>query len=101
MKPTNQSSNGTSFHGEVFNASVQDVKKICGEPYAENNDGSDKVNFEWEMETENGDVFTIYDWKEYRKLSETEIVEWHVGGHNSGVTFQAVNEITDALNNLR
>jgi hypothetical protein len=52
------------------------------------------------MENSDGWVFTIYDWKEYRSLSENEIIEWHVGGHNGQITKQAVNEIADALNNL-
>ena len=71
-----------------------------GEPNFECNDGSDKTNFEWVMETESGEVFTVYDWKEYKKLKENEIIEWHVGGHSESVTSQAVNEIADALNEL-
>jgi hypothetical protein len=100
MNSTTQSANGTSFHGDTFRASVADLRQICGEPYSEQNDGSDKVNFDWIMETEDGEVFTIYDWKEYRTLSETEIIEWHVGGHSGSTTSQAVNEIATALNNL-
>lgn len=100
MRNTTQSPNGTSFHGDTFRASVADLRLICGEPYSEQNDGSDKVNFEWFMETESGEVFTIYDWKEYRPLRETENIEWHVGGHNGSTTSQAVNEIANALNIL-
>ena len=100
MKRTTKTANGTSFYNDTFNASVADLRKICGIPVMECNDGSDKVNFEWEMETEDGDVFTIYDWKEYRTLSETESIEWHIGGDNGSVTDIAVNEIADALNNI-
>jgi hypothetical protein len=100
MKQTSQSANGTSFHNDTFNASVSDLRQILGEPADDNNSGEDKVNFEWEMETEAGDVFTVYDWKEYRKLDEHEIIEWHIGGHSGSVTDQAVNEIAGALNEL-
>lgn len=100
MKQTSQSTNGTSFHSDAFNASVSDLRKILGEPADDNNSGENKVNFEWEMETEAGDVFSVYDWKEYRKLDEHEIIEWHVGGHSGSVTDQAVNEIAGALNEL-
>jgi hypothetical protein len=100
MQKTNQSPNGTSFHGDVFNASVSDLRKILGVPDDANNSGEDKVNFEWTMETESGDVFTVYDWKEYRVLDEDELIEWHIGGHSGGVTSEALNEIADALNSL-
>jgi hypothetical protein len=100
MKPTKKSVNGTSFHNDTVRASVEDLRKILGEPTCEQNDGEDKVNFEWEMQTEDEDVFTVYDWKEYRSLSEDEIIEWHIGGHNGRVTSIAVNEIAYALNQL-
>lgn len=100
MKKTKKSTDGTSFHYDTFNASVSDLRQILGEPADDNNSGKDKVNFEWEMETEAGDVFTVYDWKEYRKLDEHEIIEWHIGGHSGSVTGQAVNEIAGALNDL-
>ena len=100
MKKTSQSANGTSFHSDTFNASVSDLRQILGEPVDDTNTGEDKVNFKWNMETEAGDVFTVYDYKEYRKLDEHEIIEWHVGGHSGSVTDQAVNEIAGALNDL-
>jgi hypothetical protein len=100
MKQTNKSANGTSFHDTTFFASVSDLRKILGEPYSEQNDGQDKCNFDWTMETEDGTIFTVYDWKEYRPLKEDEEVEWHVGGYSGMDTEKALNEIADALNNL-
>ena len=100
MKYTTKSADETSFFGDVFRASVQELRSILGLPKFECNDGSDKTNFEWVMETESGEVFTVYDWKEYKKLKETEIIEWHVGGHSESVTDQAFNEIGVALNQL-
>jgi hypothetical protein len=52
------------------------------------------------METEEGEVFTVYDWKEGRVLDEDELIEWHIGGHSSFATDLAVNEIAGALNEL-
>ena len=49
------------------------------------------------QETDNGDVFTVYDWKEYTVLDEHEIIEFHIGGMNKAVTEQAKNEIYEAL----
>jgi hypothetical protein len=53
------------------------------------------------METESGDVFTVYDWKEYRPLEEDEVIEWHVGGHSAGVTDQAVGEMMEEIKRLK
>jgi len=100
-KKSNKDVNGTSFHDSVIRASVNQLIEAFGEPSYENNDGSDKVNFEWDMETENGEVFTIYDWKEYRRISKNEIIEWHIGGHSGEVTDKAAEEIEESLNNLQ
>jgi hypothetical protein len=100
MKQTDKSANGTSFHDTTFIATVADLRKILGEPQCEQNDGQDKCNFDWTMETEDGTVFTVYDWKEYRRLEEDEDIEWHVGGRSGADTEKALNEIAEALNNL-
>jgi hypothetical protein len=52
------------------------------------------------METEDGTIFTVYDWKEYRKLNEDEDIEWHVGGHSGLDTMKALEEIEEALASL-
>jgi hypothetical protein len=58
------------------------------------------VNFDWTMETDDGTIFTVYDWKEYRALQEGEIIEWHVGGKSRSDTEKALTEIIEALNLL-
>ena len=90
----------TSFHGSVIKCKVSDLRFILGIPRYEVNDGTDKVNFDWIMETESGDVFTVYDWKEYRPLGENEVIEWHIGGHSGVVTEVALGEITNDLSKL-
>jgi len=97
MKTTTKEVDGTSFHDTVITCSVDTLRKVLGEPAVESNDGEDKVNFEWFMETESGDVFTVYDWKEYRSLNEDEPIEWHIGGFTQVVTEQAKHEIRDAI----
>jgi hypothetical protein len=97
MKATRKSTGGTSFYNTTVTATVEQLRRILGEPVCEGNDGKDKTNFEWEMETSDGDVFTVYDWKEYRELSETEKIKWHIGGFNGNVTEQAKGEILAAL----
>jgi hypothetical protein len=100
MRYTTKSAAGTSFHGDTFTATVSDLRKILGAPKFENNDGKDKTNFDWTMETEDGKIFTVYDWKYYRPLDENELVEWHIGGNGGITTSAALNEIAGALNEL-
>ncbi len=97
MKQTNKQAVGTSFHSTTVNATVTDLKTILGSPLFSDNDGEDKVNFEWHMETDTGDVFTVYDWKEYRSIDADEPIEWHIGGMSKHITDQAKKEIETAL----
>jgi hypothetical protein len=89
MKQTDKSADGTSFHNHTFTATVDDLRNVLGQPKFESNDGQDKVNFDWIMETEDGEPFTVYDWKEYRPLPEDEVIDVHAledaPGPGSGV----------------
>jgi hypothetical protein len=100
MKPTFKEIGGTSFHDTTIGTTVHTLRKLLGEPYCEGNDGKDKVNFEWQCQTYEGDVFTVYDWKEYRPLDEHEIIEFHIGGRSKRVTEQAKNEMYEALGKI-
>jgi hypothetical protein len=98
MRVTTKQAYKTSFHDTTIKCSVSTLTKVLGEPNYSGNYGVDKVNFEWIMETDNGDVFTVYDWKEYRSIKPTETIEWHVGGNNKIITNQAAVEIKAAIN---
>ena len=93
LKKTSKDVFGTSFHLSTVRASVNELTKIIGEPTYESNDGEDKVNIEWELEDDNGNVITIYDWKEYRKIGYDEQIEWHIGGMSRDITDNAKGEI--------
>ena len=101
FKQTTQSPIGTSFHDTVINASVNDLTKVLGEPQYDANHGTDKINFEWMMELNDGSVFTVYDYKEYRVLDKREIIGWHVGGLNGLVTERAKGFIKEALSGVK
>ena len=92
-KQTNQSVDGTSFHGVTVDASVNQLINALGEPSYVSNTGEDKTNFEWFMETDEGGVFTIYDWKHYRPLDLDEIINWHIGAHSRLISWDAQDEI--------
>ena len=97
MRSTEKSTTGTSFHNTTLVATINDLKKVLGPPVYKKNTGNGKTNFEWEGETESGKVFTVYDWKEYRPLSNTEDVRWHIGGFNYMDTMEAREEILEAI----
>ena len=99
MKPTTKSASGTSFHNTTFEATPNQLLELLGEPYGDYNDGSDKTNFDWTMETETGDVFTVYDWKYYHVLDMKTVYEWHIGGKGKNITEIALQEINQLLNN--
>lgn len=97
MKQTNQSATGTSFHHCTITATVNELTAILGEPIKGGIE--DKVTHEWEMETDEGDIFTVYDWKEYREIDPNEKINWHIGGKSAAVTIQAQTELETALTN--
>ena len=97
MKVSKKDSSGTSFHGTILVCTMESLEKLLGPPQFGNNDGEGKVNCEWVCETETGKVFTIYDWKTYRPLSSTEIVEWHIGADSVRISNMALNELIESL----
>ena len=96
----------TSYHGTVINSTINELTRMIGKPqfdmrepthqyddsYGDIWDG-EKVTVEWTCETKDGDVFTIYDWKEYRYFNEDDIITFHIGGHSEEVTKQAFEEL--------
>jgi hypothetical protein len=96
-KVTARSTNNTSFHYVTFKATVNQLIQAFGQPSMEDNTGEDKTNFEWDMETNNEDVFTIYDWKEYRKLDLDSAIEWHIGSIEKSTSITAKEEILKSI----
>jgi hypothetical protein len=90
------SSQGTSFHGQTVYATVNQLIKILGEPDF-TGDTSDKSQYDWIMQTNDGTVFTVYDWKEYRKYSKDKEIEWHIGAHRGIDAIKGMNEIEKEL----
>ena len=100
MKPTNQLTSGASFHDDIFTATVKELREILGPPSKSENKGKDKANFIWNLETESGRPFTVYDWKLYRVIDENEVIDWNVGGFRGADTMIGAEEIKNALENL-
>jgi hypothetical protein len=100
MKSTTKSASGTSFHGTKIEATPNQLLKVLGNPKHIYNDGRGKSNFDWTMETETGDVVTVYDYKYYKELEMDTVYEWNIGGHGKIGTDIAANEIKQLLNSI-
>ncbi len=85
---------GTSLKGEVL-ANYSELETLFGEPL----EGDYKISGEWVFEDADGNVFTLYDWKETELYDEDlpsvrkfraskEPVSFHIGGRISAVDFK-------------
>ena len=88
---------GTSFHHDIVFATPNELRHVLGEPTYEENTGKDKINMEWRMQMPDGNVFTVYDYKEYKPLHPNGQVEWHIGGHDRFTTHLAKQLLSEAL----
>ena len=95
------SPNGTSFHGTEIVTTPQkliDIANSHGVKYHDENGGMDKVNFDFAFQLDDGTIFTVYDWKEYRRLDLDEEIEFHIGGFDLNSTMkgkQALEQLLD------
>ena len=93
---SNKNFSGTSFHGHTITATYNElVDALGGKPQYTH---GDKSNYDWVCETENGTVFTVYDWKEYRNFGDDEKIEWHIGAHDKQKSSDAFFCVLDKLN---
>ena len=72
--------NMTSFWDETIYTCATDICNKLGVKIT-CYDG-DKTNFEFELETEDGIAFTLYDWKEGDWVTKDTRLHYHIGAHN-------------------
>lgn len=101
MAHSNQNWVGGSFHNVTIEATPNEIISVLGKPDCEQNDGSDKCNFDWNGITEDGVGFTVYDWKEYRPLDMDELVRFHIGGKDYLETSDAKEELAADIQRVR
>lgn len=92
--------NGTSFHGKTLIATANELKRLFGPPQYNDNNGADKVNIEWNLVTDSGIVFSVYDWKEGRSIMNDEPVEWHIGTKTSDESCVVMSTVVTHLMSL-
>ncbi len=104
-KLKNTSGNGTWFPDVHFEATANEMKAIAENNNCEYWDNygaiSDKSQFDFNFETEEGVVFTVYDWKEYRHYDLDEILFWHIGGYTKADTRTGLKELEEHLKDVR
>ena len=95
INKTNKSASGTSFHGDVINATYNQLVACFGEPTYINGI-QDKSQYDWVLGYKNAFVFTIYDWKEYKHIRPDDMISWHIGATEpeySTIALEAVNKV--------
>ena len=70
--------NGTSFFDQTILFTLNDLIKAFGEPDLEDGEA---VNCSWKLQTNNGLIFTIYDWYEPMNPNQfpNDYFQWHIG----------------------
>ena len=97
MKNVNESPIGTSYFFNDIRTTVKRLKEVLGQPRIEENNGQDKMNFQWTARTSSGHLVTIYDYKEYKPLDENEKINFHIGGFGSIPTREAQKELEELI----
>jgi hypothetical protein len=86
---------GSSFWGSTVRTTLSKLIQACGNPSYKS--GDTKVQYVWTLENDEGIVFSIYDWREYQKITEDESIEWHIGGFNTADTNKVKLQLEQAL----
>jgi hypothetical protein len=97
IKETIKDANGTSFHGTTITTTPRKLVELFPRSYSEQNNGEDKCNFDFVLENSDEDVFTIYDWKEYRPIGMDEQIEFHIGGNSKSITEKSKRQLLPML----
>ena len=89
-----------SFHGVKIKTTPNKLIKLFQYfrlDYSEQNDGYDKVNFDFEALLDDGTYFSLYDWKEYEPLDLNSKYEFYIGGENPNSTLKAKQTLLKLL----
>ena len=73
--------NGTHYQGSVM-TSLSNLKRLFGDPSYHYQDIASKTRNEYILESDEGVIATVYDFKEYRAYDDNEIIEFHIGGRS-------------------
>lgn len=88
IQPSNLSASGTSFHGDTIRTTLNSIRKAFPDAIDDGGDGGYKCHHRFIFEMDNGEVVTLYDWKE-GPISNDTVIDWHIGGHSAEATAMA------------
>ena len=83
--------NMTSFWGDTIYTSASEICNKLGVKITCY--GGDKTNFEFELETEDGIAFTLYDWKEGDWVTKDTRLHYHIGARSADESKKALEDI--------
>ena len=89
MKLTDKDTSGCYFVATFKTTFAKLVEKIGKPSYYD----GDKSFYLWCVETKDGDVCCIYDWKEMFAPSKNMPYEWHIGAKSEEVGKKVVAEL--------
>ena len=93
-KISNKSNSGTDFADKTFKSAISKLTQTFGEPqYNTNSNFAWDMFFCWTCETEAGDIFTIYDWKEENKPEKFDVISFRIGAKNKRIGKIAIYEL--------
>lgn len=89
MKTSNQNTDETSFQNITIRTTANQLIEKLGFP----NSIAEGVSFDWVCETEDGDVFTIYDYYHSGSLPYDRLHKFHIGSKSLLISHQAKTEL--------
>lgn len=93
---------GSSWHQHSVEATPSLMQELLGEPtYSSEHFIDGKIQMEWIVRMEDGDTFTVYDWKYYRELDPDETIPWHIGGPCYRVAARGEEELRQLIRTSR
>jgi hypothetical protein len=95
-KQTIKSSNLVSYHYVSIRTSLNDLLKLF--PHSISYEYDEKISYKFTLETNNGDVFTIYDYFMFPFKHDDEI-SWHIGARSKDIAQTALFELEEILIN--
>lgn len=96
MKSTEKSIDSSADQGVIVRATpnqILEIVKALGAWHRFDNYGDEDTNLETEFQTDDGDIFTVYDWNEKRCLMMDETYDFHIGAHSKRVANKAQSEM--------
>lgn len=93
IKKASKSASGTAFFGDTITTSIGKLIELFPNSYSKN---MAKTNYYFILETSDGDIFTVYDWKQPLPSLEENVV-FNIGGHSSEITEKAKLELLELI----